>query len=143
MKIELTRDQYRDLLALVYLGEWMANAYHKDRRRFLLAKTQQHVYGPAAENGCAAWIARDPKEKRMVPTAAMDKALGSFIDLYDENAFWDQLAERMAERDLIRARGYDAVHEMKDAAYDEALTPHLDRWWDEIDRHGLDKLKCD
>jgi len=140
MKIDLTRDQYRDLLALAYLGEWMANAYHKDRKRFLLDKTQQLVYGLAADNGCGDWIARDPKEKLLVPTAAMDKALASFIDLYDENVFWDQLADRLAERDLTRERGHDAVHEMKDVAYDEALAPHLERWWDEIDQNGIDRL---
>jgi hypothetical protein len=140
MKIDLTEDQYRDLLALVYLGEWMANAYHKDRRRFLLEKTQQHLYGAALENGCGDWIVRDPKEKRLAPTAAMDKALASFIDLYDENVFWDQLAERLAERDLINVQGYDAVHGMDDAAYEDALRPHLDRWWDEIDKHGIERF---
>ena len=140
MKIDLTFDQYRDLLALVYLGEWMANAYHNDRRRFLLEKTQQHIYGAAGDNGCGDWISPDPMAKRLVSTEAMEKALASFIDLYDENVFWDQLAWRLAERDLIRAQGYDTVHEMGDAAYDGALQPHLDRWWDEIDEHGLDRL---
>ncbi|MDI6739610.1 MAG: hypothetical protein QME74_04520 [Candidatus Edwardsbacteria bacterium] len=143
MKINLTKDQFRDLLALVYLGEWLVNTYEKDKRRFVLEKTQQRLYGLASDNGCGDWIAHDPREKRLVPTAAMDKALSPFIDLYDENVFWDQLAERLAERDLIRDRGHDAVHEMDDAAYDAALRPYLDRWWDKIDRHGLDRLTTD
>jgi hypothetical protein len=70
----------------------------------------------------------------------MEKSLGPLIDIYDENAFWDFLAERLAERDLLQARGHDAVHEMGDKDYDEALKPCLDKWWAELDEHGLDRL---
>ncbi len=140
MKIELTKDQYRDLLSLAYLGEWVANAYEKERRRFLLAETQQRLYSLAGDAGCGDWIATDPTEQRLVPSAAMEKALGPLIDAYDDHAFWDLLAERLAERDLVVERGHDAVHELTDDQYDEALQPHLDRWWDELDEHGLDRL---
>jgi hypothetical protein len=120
----------------------MANAYQKDRRRFLLERTQQHVYGLAGDAGCGDWIDRDDKEKRLVPTRAMEKALGHLIEEYDDHVFWDLLAERLAERDLVRERGHDAVHEMTDAQYDEALRQHLDRWWGELDDHGLDRLSA-
>lgn len=140
MKIELTKDQYRDLLSLAYLGEWVANAYEKDRKRFLLADTQQRLYSLAGDAGCGDWIEADPKEQRLVPAASMEKALGPLIDAYDDHAFWDLLAERLAERDLVAERGHDAVHDMSDAEYDAALQPHLDRWWDELDAHGLDRL---
>ena len=140
MNISLTKEQYRDLLALAYLGEWVANAYEKDRKRFMLAKAEQLLYKAAAENGCGDWIEYDPKQKLYRPTAKMEKTLRPLIDLYDENAFWDFLAERLAERDLLQARGHDAVHEMGDKEYDEALQPYLDKWWDELDDHGLERL---
>ena len=140
MKLTLTKDQLRDLLALTYLGEWVANAYEQQRKRFLLAHTEQLVYKASAENGCANWVEHDPKQKLFRPTAAMEKSLGPLIDIYDENAFWDFLAERLAERDLLQARGHDAVHEMSDKDYDEALKPYLEKWWAELDDHGLDRL---
>ncbi|HTY08743.1 MAG TPA: hypothetical protein VMF29_06225 [Candidatus Edwardsbacteria bacterium] len=140
MKIELTKEQLRDLLALAYLGEWVANAYEKETKRFMLEKTQQKVYALAADNGCGDWIERDAKQKIFKPTAAMAKTLGPLVDIYDENVFWDFIAERLAERDLLAERGHDAVHEMSDEDYDAALQPHLDRWWDELDEHGLDRL---
>jgi len=140
MNISLTKDQLRDLLALTYLGEWVANAYEKERKRFLLAQTEQHLYKAGAENGCGDWVEHDAKHKLYRPTAAMEKTLGPLIDIYDENAFWDFLAERLAERDLLRDRGHDAVHEMSDKEYNEALQPYLDKWWAELDDHGLDRL---
>ena len=142
MKISFTKDQFRDLLALTYLGEWVTNAYEKERKRFLLARTEQHLYQAAADHGCGDWIERDAKQKLYRPTAKMEKTLGPLIDIYDENAFWDFLAERLAERDLLAARGHDAVHEMSDKDYDEALQPYLDKWRAELDDHGLDRLKA-
>ena len=140
MKITITNDQYRDLLALAYLGEWVANSYEKDRRRYLLEKTQQLLYGLAEDASCGDWVALDPKQKRYLPTTAMEKVLGPLVDMYDQNVFWDLLAERLADRDLLRERGHDAVHEMSDKEYDVALRPYLEKWWDEMDDHGLDRL---
>src|SRR3989344_8946192 len=108
-KIELTKEQFLTLMKVVYLGNWMANANRTGGKddpnvkeyeeisdyifslasRFDLEKYISHE----AEDGDKYFLTNEFEEKTDVHRLHED---------YDEETFWDELPERLGERDFYR-----------------------------------------
>jgi len=86
MKIELTKNQYKTLLTLMYCGEWVVNS-HKTSVDKLSKSTddlEQLVFSFAKENGLEKWIEYDESMKMYFPTADMEDEIHIHIDKYDK-----------------------------------------------------------
>lgn len=86
MKIELTKNQYKTLLTLMYCGEWVVNS-HKTSEDKLSKETddlEQLVFSFAKESGLEKWIEYDDSMKKYFPTADMEDKIHIHIDKYDK-----------------------------------------------------------
>lgn len=138
MNIQLEPDQYRKLIELVYLGEWMINAQHdvefqdeaaSDSLQLLLAADPLPDVERDTETGDyfmrEAWLAR---------------LYDDYILDYDDHVFWDELTERLAQRDLARARGVTSDDINRDDDLTE-LRPIEARYRHELESNGVDRLE--
>ncbi|MFD2914857.1 hypothetical protein [Psychroserpens luteus] len=85
MKIELTKEEYKTLLTIVYCGEWMLNS-HKIKDDSTSKRTEsleQNIFSFAKDAGLEKWIEFDTEMKKYFPTADMEDDLHKFIDLYN------------------------------------------------------------
>ena len=138
MNINLNPEEYRKLIELTYLGEWMINSQHdpefedEDAGRILqklLSAT------PSAEN-----ISQDEETGEYYMTSEwIEHLLESYIADYDDHVFWDELTERLAARDLARSRGVS----MEDINRDDdllELRPLEEKYRNELEERGIERL---
>ena len=86
MKIELTKEQYKTLLTVMYCGEWMLNS-HKTTDDKISKNTEnleQLIFSFAKEAGLEKWIEFDDKFKKYFPTADMEDDIHINIDKYNK-----------------------------------------------------------
>ncbi len=144
MKLNLTPAEYRLLLDLVYLGEWMACARIASDEHPRVKKYDalvQKVYSYAAEAGCAELVERSEDDGRLEPTRKFeeDDDLMGMIHEYDQDSFWDELIDRLAERDVRVATGDGHLPPFKE--YLELAGPIEEKYAREFESHGLARMQ--
>ena len=131
MKIELTSKEFRRLLDMVYIGNWVLNSTRGDDR----FEDYDHV-----ESKLFALCKNTPMESLVedyqgtpVPSQAFnDGGIHEAIVNYEDCVFYDVLAEELARRDM----GYP---EITSGNYDE-LVSRMEDYIDEFASHGTDNI---
>jgi hypothetical protein len=145
MKIDITTEEYRDLLDLLYMANWVLHAHktEEDHRTKPYDTVIQKIYSSARAAGFGPLIKYDPHDRRYYPTPEFEdstKAVG-FVDEFVDDSFWDELVFRLAERDVAhRVGGYDQLRLLGPDDRTALLTPAEERYSDEFYRNGLDHL---
>jgi len=85
MKIELTKEQYKTLLTIMYCGEWMLNSYKQkdDNMSQETDDLEQIIYSFAKNEGLERWIEQDSELGKYFPTADMEDEIHKFVDIYN------------------------------------------------------------
>lgn len=131
MKLELTKKQYRRLLDMVYIGNWVLNSTRGDDRFTDYDEVESLLFSKAGDAGMKALAEVCGGE--VIPSRAfVDGGIHEAIIEYENNVFFDILAEDLARRD------------MEDAAIDEnnyeELTRRIEAYLDEFEEHGTDRI---
>lgn len=107
MKIELSEQQYRDLIELLFLGNWVANATRTgakgDEMIEKYEQLQDHILTFAEQFKADDVVIKEGSE--YYTTMEFEEALMPLMEDYDDYVFWEQLASRLAKRDLLNEIG--------------------------------------
>jgi hypothetical protein len=141
MNITLSQDQFKKLLHLVYLGNWLVNSYRGDRRLEEYDRLAETILSFAPSAGLKDGVEFDEFEGRYSPSRKLDEELDKFWREYDEDVFWNMLVDGLAERDYIRKHGEGDLEAIDWDDYNKRLEPFLRRYEKEIDEHGLERLE--
>ena len=144
MKIELTDEQYKTLIEMVYLGEWMINACrHPDEVIKKYQDLEQHLYSFAKAGGMERYVEYDEESKQFYPSQEFE--LRSDVEKYraefEDETFWDELIERMSVRDTVRKIGEKVADEMNGLDFYEKQIPFLEKYNKEFEENGLENLE--
>jgi hypothetical protein len=94
MKIDLTRKEYRDLLDMLSIAEWVLNAHkvEKDPRTERYRKPEQKFFALAKRMKYENLIAYAPEHDRYFPTREYEEksSTQAFITEYDNDSFWEE-----------------------------------------------------
>ena len=126
MQIDLTPKEFRRLLDLVYIGNWVLNSTRGDDRFQDYDDLESKIFAlsPALSelwNGI------------IVPSKAYaEGGIHEAIAYYEDNVFYQILAEELSRRDM----DYPEINEDN---YDEIVT-RMDRYMSEFQRSGVDHL---
>lgn len=146
MQLELDKEELERLLELAYLGEWMLNGHHgpKDRSKEHDVVLQK-LYAAAEEGGLGYLIMTDEETGELKPSPAADARMDAaeFIPHYDDHVFWDELALRLAERDLEEEVGAAVFKAMTPAERDEKVDEIAAAYDKEFDKHDVDHLRVE
>jgi hypothetical protein len=143
MKINFTKKQYIDLLKLTHLGDWMANAHRipgeeEEKFRDIL----QHIHSHAKEFGCDDLVEKGKGDDAFYATQKLyDETMG-IVDEYDDENFWNELIERLTDRDFFDRYGVDGIAAM--SGFPERMEkrdPFEDKYADEFEAHGIGRLE--
>ncbi len=141
MEIQFSRKQFATLLKSVYLGDWLVNAIRapgnyipefEDFEQFLLSL--------AYESNLRDMVEFHPTLSRFFLKDDVYEKLQPFIDEYDDEAFWDGLVDRLADRDFSETYG-DSVKRMDQDERIEKYHAFVDKYEAEINAHGVDRLR--
>lgn len=143
MKINITKKQYEDLLKLVYLGNWVANANRVDDVLQHFEDLESYIFSHAKEYGLEKYADTDEEDGITYPTRQFEEGtdVQKLIDEYGDENFWDELTDRLGERDFDEQ--YTEV-EQKTMDRDERMTKlyeAIGKWDDEFVEHGVERLR--
>jgi len=117
MKIHFTKKEYRLLLDMIYISEWIMNSRTIDENEMSkpYGELEQKILSYARECGYENLITYAKEFKKYYPTAEyeLDEKVMSFIDEFEEESFWEKLSSRLAQRDLIQKIGRLKFQEME------------------------------
>jgi hypothetical protein len=138
IKIELTHDEYRKLIELTYLGEWFVNAHHDAEFQ---DETATEILQQVLGSHDLAGVGRDIETGNYyLDNEWSERLFDQYIIDYDDHVFWDELTERLAQRDLARKRRVPVEQINRDDDILE-LKPIEERYRRELEASGIDRLE--
>ena len=131
MNIELTEKEFRRLLDLVYVGNWVLNSARGDDRFEDYDNMQEKLFALCPEHGMRALITR--WYGHVFPSPAYENGgIHEAIADYEDAVFFDILAEELARRDLEDG---DTLPET-----DPELMARIEEYYSEFEANGIDHL---
>ena len=134
MKLELTKKEFRRLLDMVYIGNWILNSTRGDDRIKDYDRVESLLFLRAAQEGMPSLA--EIYQGEIVPSRAFaEGGIHEAIMQYENDVFFDILAEDLARRD------------MDDPPIDESnyseLASRIDAYISEFEEHGTDNILVD
>ncbi len=131
MQIELSNKEFRRLLDLVYMGNWVLNSTRGDDRFQDYDDLESKLFGLCRRNGMGVLV--EDWEGVPVPSQAyIEGGIHEAISYYEDNMFYEILAEELSRRDMDYA-------DITDENYDE-IVQRMDSYMDEFEVSGVDHL---
>lgn len=126
MQIELSKKEFRRLLDLVYIGNWVLNSTRGDDRFQDYDDLESKLFAL-----CPALA--DTWNGTVVPSKAYcEGGIHEAIAYYEDNVFYEILAEELSRRDMD-------YPEITDENYDEIIG-RMDEYMSEFELSGVDHL---
>ncbi len=146
--IELTKEQFLVLMKAVYLGNWMANASRTGGKDDPHIKEYEeildYIFSLASRFGLEKYVDHEEKDgDRYFPTNEFEEKTNvhKLHEDYDEETFWDELPERLGDRDFYRMYSKDDWKKMTQDERFLKLQECIIKWEEEIDNNGIERLE--
>jgi hypothetical protein len=146
MKINYTKKEYRLLLDMVEIAEWVLNAHKSDPSDEIniYSELYQKILSHAKEMGFENLITHDKDLGGYFATAEYEESGHMrYIEEFEDDVFWDALPNRLAVRDLVKQVGEKKYEEMEFVERATKLVELESVYYDELEEHGIDNLRFD
>lgn len=147
MNIEISEKQFEKLLRLVYLGNVMVNDTRKDTKEDPRMREYDEIEEMflrlAHEKGDTELVKFDIKTGKFQPALALieDEDVTAFIDRYIDDVFWEELAARLAERDVWEEIGDEVMSGLEDKDKARLYAEAESKYYGEFEESGVDNLR--
>jgi hypothetical protein len=134
MKIELTELEFRRLLDMAYIGNWVLNSTRGSDRFTDYDNVESLLFSYCQSVEMPTLVEVDDNIAR--PSAAFeDGGIHEAIADYEDSVFFEILAEELARRDMdFEPIGPDNFIE---------LTSRIDEYIEEFEQNGIDNISLD
>ena len=131
MNIELTEKQFRRLLDLVYVGNWVMNSTRGDDRILEYDDVESAVFAHCLSHGMVPRV--EAYQGELIPSRAFaEGGIHEAIMAYEDTMFFEILAQELALRDMeTDAPTPDNVDELRE---------RMDTYLGEFEQHGTDNI---
>ena len=134
MKIELTKMQYRRLLDLVYIGNWVLNSTREDDRIREYDEVESLVFSHCLSHGMTELT--ELYQGELIPSREFaEGGIHEAIMAYEDVTFFEILAQELALRDMddppITAENYDEI------------VGRMEEYLTEFEANGTDHITVD
>ena len=134
MNVELTEKEFRRLLDMVYIGNWVLNSCRDDDRFEDYDLLEEKLFSLYPEHGMRTLVQR--WRGHSYPSRAFEEGgIHEAIADYEDAVFYDILAEELARRDM------DA--EQLPQSDTEELARRIDEYYEEFEKNGIDNVKVE
>ena len=134
MHLELSKKEFRRLLDMVYIGNWILNSTRGDDRFEDYDDLEEKLFSLCRQEGMGAlsqvW------EGHIYPSRAYEEGgIHEAIADYEDAVFYNILAEELARRDL-------GLEDSDPEDFTE-LTERMEDYLDEFEQNGLDDISIE
>lgn len=141
--IEFTKDQFLALLKLAFMGEWVVNAHRLPSERIDKFEDLEYLlYSNARHFGLENLVIHDPKSGEFHSSRDLDfdEEILRYIREYDNETFWTELCDRLAERDAIRVHGEEKLRTMDPRDRFRIISDLEEEYQEKFSIEGLDNI---
>jgi hypothetical protein len=145
MHLRLSDQELATLVEMVSLAANVASWNQKESandRVAVFEELESKILEKAGHSGLGDWIEFDEESQRFRVKQEMEERL-FYHECYDEfrnESFWDELAVRMADRDLARAIGFEAWEKLSEEDRRARTAAWEKRYWEEFSKHGVERV---
>lgn len=147
MKIHLTKKEYRLLLEILSVSEWVMHSHQIEsnencKQHDLLMQKLLSYY---KDFKCEDLVEHDQVDNQYFQTIIDDdeSPVNVIIKEYETEVFWEELTQRLARRDLIEKHGAKEVAEMEPMDRFEAILKESEKYHEEFEKAGIENLKIE
>ncbi len=134
MELHLTGKQFRRLLDLVYIGNWVLNSTRGEDRIRDYDQLESLVFSHCLDHGMTPLV--ELYNGDVIPSRAFaEGGIHEAIMAYEDVTFFEILAEELALRDLDAERATEEN-------YDEVMD-RMEQYMGEFEAHGTDHISVD
>ena len=134
MQIELSKKEFRLLLDMVYIGNWVLNSARGDDRIEEYVAMEEKIFSYCAPAGMKSLI--ELWRGHIYPSREYeDGGIHEAVADYEDAVFLDILAEELARRDM------DSEHVSPDDI--QELQHRMEEYITEFERNGVDNISLD
>ena len=145
MHLRLSDQELATLIEMVSLAADVAAWNRKDGAQHQLGdfeNLEAKLLDKAAHAGLGELLEFDAERQRYRLRLDLDQPL-FYQDCYEEfrnESFWDELAIRLADRDLAKAIGHKQWEALSEEERRERTKDIERRYWDEFTKRGVDRI---
>ena len=134
MEIKMTEKQFRRLLDLVYIGNWILNSTRGDDRIRQYDEVESLVFSQCLAHGMAPLT--ELYQGQLIPSQAFaEGGIHEAIMAYEDTTFFEILAQELALRDMDDPP-------ITEENYDEVMN-RMNAYLGEFEAHGTDPISVD
>ncbi len=131
MTLELTDNEFRRLLDLVYVGNWVMNSMRGENRIQAYDDVESKCFSYCLKTGMYSLF--EMVDGEVVPSAGFEEGgIQEAIMDYEDGIFYDILAEELARRDMALIP--------EEGGGNGELTRRMQEYMDEFERNGLNNV---
>lgn len=139
MILDLNDEEYKQLIKLAYIGEWVINANNNtDELNEEAVLSLQRLMAPGVKTPI---IDQDTETKEyFLATDIANQYYDEYIASYDNEIFWEELSERLAARDYAQKKHVspELINREEEIFH---LKPIEEGYRKEFEDYGLERLE--
>lgn len=145
MKLDITKNELERLLELAYLGEEVLNGHRPDGERSAEHDAALDKIHELAEEEGLGYLVDRGEDGASKPSMALETRMeaAGWLQDYDDCVFWDELALRLAERDVRDELGVHAFGALPAGERRERVDALAQAYDKEFDAKGVERLRLD
>ncbi|KTD59579.1 hypothetical protein Lsan_2170 [Legionella santicrucis] len=143
MKINITKKEYRTLLDMLYIADWVLHSYTiKETKQNEYEALKQKFLSYFKEMEADDLIEFSPEFDEYFEKTQYEELINEkFIEPYEKKLFWDELIQRLSERDVIHAMGVEQYRKMDPMERMRKVEEIKAQYANEFEKHGVKHLK--
>jgi len=144
IKINFTKKEYRLLLEMLYLADWVMESHNVDCLHVDHSILRNKILSSFIEMGAEDIIDHADTDGEHYETQEFEMLMHEeFIKPYNTETFWGELANRLSMRDLMKKVGPEKFQSMDNMERFLKLGELSDEYNEEFWEHGLERIVID
>lgn len=143
MKIELTKEQYEELLRLVSLGGYVRGAVADIRgEEYDEDRIMEYLLNHAKDFGLESLT--EEFHGKLIENDDFSEEVDKMMEDYDEDEFWHGLTIMLGQRDFYRdtpKKELDRIKEGEQGRLPREIQNYYEKYDKEFDEYGIDRLE--
>ena len=139
MKIEISKTHYKTLVKALFLANWVVNSCKEERPDDEFERLEQYILSQGKFFDLKN-VDLDEKDGKYYHDREFEQKMLELIDEFMDVSFWDELTERLGERDFVRALGEKAIRTMSPIDRVTRFYEFAEPYEAEFAKNGIDNL---
>jgi hypothetical protein len=144
MKINFTKSEYRILLDVIYIADWILHAHDTEDRSDTKEYSDifQKIMSYAKDMGYKDLVDYDERQKNYAESFIFEEESPApgYIEEYEDDSFWSELISRLAQRDALIELKANNQHDVDTEKLYKEILKAEEKWSKEFSAFGLDRI---